>query len=50
VFCRELPELNSYGEDKQHALTEAMNAIETTLSIYVEQRRPIPAASLAQPG
>lgn len=50
MFCRELPELNSYGEDKQHALTEAMNAIETTLSIYVEQRRPIPAASLAQPG
>lgn len=50
VFCRDLPELNSYGEDEQHALAEAVDAIETTLSIYVDQRRPIPAASPAQPG
>lgn len=50
VFCRDLPELNSYGEDEQHALAEAVDAIETTLSIYVDQRRPIPTASPAQPG
>lgn len=50
VFCRDLPELNSYGEDEQHALAEAVDAIETTLSIYVDQRRPIPPASPAQPG
>ncbi|MGR2707627.1 transcriptional regulator [Pseudomonas sp. IB20] len=50
VFCRDLPELNSYGDDKEHAIREAMDAIETTLSIYVDQRRATPEASPAQPG
>lgn len=50
VFCRDLPELNSFGYDKEHALSIAVDAIETTLSIYVDQRRPIPAASPAQDG
>ncbi|VVP56957.1 type II toxin-antitoxin system HicB family antitoxin [Pseudomonas fluorescens] len=45
VFCRDLPELNSYGDDREHAIREAVDAIETTLSIYVDQRRTIPAAS-----
>lgn len=50
VFCRDLPELNSFGDDKEHALSIAVDAIETTLSIYVDQRRPIPLASPAQDG
>lgn len=50
MFCRDLPELNSYGDDKAHALSEAVDAIETTLSLYVDQRRAIPAATSAQPG
>jgi antitoxin HicB len=50
VFCRDLAELNSYGDDRAHAISEALDAIETTLSIYVEQRRAIPAASPAQDG
>ena len=50
VFCRDLPELNSYGDDKAHAISEAVDAIESTLSLYVDQRREIPAASQAQPG
>ncbi|TLX65067.1 type II toxin-antitoxin system HicB family antitoxin [Stutzerimonas nosocomialis] len=50
VFCRDLPELNSYGDDEAHALAEAVDAIETTLSLYVDQRRAIPAASAPQPG
>lgn len=50
VFCRDLPELNSYGGDEAHALREAVDAIETTLSLYVDQRRAIPAASPAEPG
>lgn len=50
VFCRDLPELNSYGDDAEHALREAVDAIETTLSLYVDQRRAIPQASAAQPG
>lgn len=50
VYCRDLPELNSFGEDEQHAANEAVDAIETTLSIYVDQRRPIPQASAPQKG
>ena len=50
VFCRDLPELNSYGDDEQHAISEAVDAIETTLSIYVDQRRAIPQASAPQEG
>jgi len=50
VFCRDLPELTSYGETIAHALQEAVDAIETTLSIYVDQRRAIPKASAAREG
>lgn len=50
VFCRDLPELNSYGDNEEHALAEAVDAIESTLSIYVDQRRAIPAASAPEPG
>jgi predicted RNase H-like HicB family nuclease len=45
VFCRDLPELNSFGDDREHAIAQAVDAIETTLSIYVEQRRAIPEAT-----
>jgi predicted RNase H-like HicB family nuclease len=50
VFCRDLPELNSYGDDKEHAIREALDAIETTLSIYVDQRKPIPDATDPEEG
>lgn len=50
IYCRDLPELNSFGDDEKHALKMAADAIETTLSIYVDQRRSIPAATPAQPG
>lgn len=50
VFCRDLPELNSYGDDQEHAMREALDAIETTLSLYVDQRRAIPEATPAQEG
>ncbi|MGZ9738063.1 type II toxin-antitoxin system HicB family antitoxin [Pseudomonas sp. GNP012] len=45
VYCRDLPLLNSYGDDREHAISEAVDAIETTLSIFVDQRQAIPAAS-----
>ncbi|WP_462402267.1 type II toxin-antitoxin system HicB family antitoxin [Pseudomonas sp. Marseille-QA0332] len=50
VFCRDLPELNSYGDDREHAISEAVDAIETTLSIYVDQRRAIPEATPPKDG
>ncbi len=45
VFCRDLPQLNSYGDDREHAISEALDAIESTLSLYVDERRVIPTAS-----
>lgn len=50
VYCRDLPLLNSYGDDKEHAISEAVDAIETALSIYVDQRQAIPKASAPQEG
>jgi antitoxin HicB len=50
VYCRDLPELNSYGDDREHAIREAVDAIETTLSIYVDQRRAIPVATAPEDG
>lgn len=50
VYCRDLPLLNSYGDDEQHAVSEAVDAIETTLSIYVDDRKPIPEATPPQEG
>lgn len=50
VFCRDLPELNSFGDDPEHAINQAIDALETTLSLYVDQRRAIPPASAPLPG
>lgn len=50
MFCRDLPELNSYGDDREIAVSEALDGIETTLSIYVDQRRVIPVASAPEAG
>jgi antitoxin HicB len=45
VFCRDLPQLSSYGDDIEHAKREAVDAIETTLSLYVDERKAIPEAT-----
>jgi antitoxin HicB len=45
VYCRDLPQFNSFGDDEEDALREAVDGIETTLSIYVDQRLAIPPAS-----
>lgn len=50
VYCRDLPLLNSYGDDREHAISEAVDAIETTLSIFVDQRLSIPKASPPEAG
>jgi len=50
VFCRDLPELNSYGDDVEHALCEAVDAIESTLSLYMDQQRAMPPATPAIQG
>ena len=50
VTAPDLPELNSAGDDIEDALREAVDGIESALSIYVEQRRAIPPASKPEPG
>lgn len=50
VFCRDLPQLNSYGDNREHAISEAIDAIETTLSLYADQRWVIPEASPVKEG
>lgn len=50
VTCDDLPELNSAGDDIADALREAVDGIESALSLYVDQRRAIPAASEPAPG
>lgn len=50
VTCDDLPEFNSAGDDIANALLESVDGIETALSIYVDQRRPIPKASAPAPG
>lgn len=50
VFCRDLPELNSYGDNREHAISEAIDAIESTLSLYADQRWVIPEATPAKEG
>jgi len=50
VTCDDLPEFNSAGDDVDDALRESVDGIETALSIYVDQRRVIPAASKPEPG
>lgn len=45
IICRDLPELNGWGDDREHCISQALDAIETTLSIYVDRREAIPKAS-----
>lgn len=50
IYCRDLPRLNSYGDDHEHAMREAVDGIETALSIYVDERQPIPEATPPEVG
>lgn len=45
VSCEDIPELNSVGDDEASAMIEAVDGLESALSLYVDQRRPIPQAS-----
>jgi antitoxin HicB len=47
VSSPDIPELHSAGDDEDEALLEAVDGLETALSLYVDQRRPIPLPSAA---
>ena len=46
----DFPEANSVGDDKDDALRNAVDALETALSIYFDERRPVPLPSAADTG
>ncbi|MHB1272524.1 MAG: type II toxin-antitoxin system HicB family antitoxin [Rhodanobacter sp.] len=42
VTCPDLPEFSSVGGSEDEALREAVDGIETTLQMYIQDRRAIP--------
>lgn len=48
VTCRDLPEMVSNGNSEEQALTKATEQLVNTIASYVEKRRPIPHASVAE--
>ena len=41
----DVPEANTFGEDADEALMQAVDALESALSMYIEDRRDIPKPS-----
>jgi antitoxin HicB len=41
----DVPEANTFGEDADEALVQAVDALESALSMYIEDRRDIPKPS-----
>ena len=50
VTFRDVPEAITFGADKEEALLNAVDALETGLSFYVESCRPLPLPSKAKRG
>ena len=50
VTFRDVPETITFGADKEEALLNAVDALETGLSFYVESCRPFPLPSNAKRG
>lgn len=50
ISCDDVPELASAGDNAAEALLDAVDGLESALSLYVDQRRPIPLPRSAAPG
>jgi antitoxin HicB len=46
----DVPEAITFGADEDEALLQAVDALETALSFYVEARKPLPVASKPRRG
>lgn len=46
----DVPEALTFGADEDEALLQAVDALETALSFYVDARKPLPLPSRAEPG
>jgi len=50
VTFADVPQALTFGADEDEALLQAVDALETALSFYVEARKPLPVASKAKRG
>ena len=50
VGFSDIPEANSVGDDEAEALLNALDALETALEIYFDERRAVPLPSKAKKG
>lgn len=50
VTCPDLPELTTVGDNEVDALREALDGIESTLLLYMQERRDIPEPSAPKRG
>ena len=50
VTFRDVPEAMTFGADKEEALRNAVDALETGLSFYVDSRKSLPLPSKAKRG
>jgi len=50
VSFLDVPEAHTFGEDEAEALLRAVDALETALSLYVDDRRDIPRPSTPKRG
>jgi antitoxin HicB len=50
VTFADIPEAITFGADEDEALMNAVDALETGLSFYVDRRKPLPAASKPKRG
>lgn len=50
VAVPDIPEAHTFGEDEAEALMQAVDAIESALSMYVDDRREIPTPSTPRRG
>jgi antitoxin HicB len=50
VTFADVPEAITFGADEEEALLQAVDALETGLSLYVDARKPLPVPSKAKRG
>lgn len=50
VICPDIPEVTTFGEDRDEALDYAVDAIVMVLSMYIDTRRDIPKPSASRRG
>lgn len=50
ITFKDIPEAITFGKNKEEALENAIDALETGLSFYVDARKPLPKPSKAKRG